>query len=91
VNTLGKGGVEPPDWIKQAVDLAAKQESVVSGSDEYNQVVQDGLKWLRDNLPFITIIENNRQPLIVSKKLGNVPVSGFTIAADFSIVQMYFK
>jgi peptide/nickel transport system substrate-binding protein len=91
VTSLGKGGTEPPDWIKQAITLDAKRWSSVSGSDEYNQLVQDGLKWSRDNLPYINFVENVKYPMIVNKNLGNVPTAGYAIAANFSIVQMYYK
>lgn len=91
VASLGKEGAEPPAWIKEAIDLDAKRWSSISGSDEYNKLTQEGLKWCRTNLPYINIVEQVKYPMIVSAKLGNVPVSGYAIGANFSIVQMYFK
>jgi peptide/nickel transport system substrate-binding protein len=94
INQVGKAGVEPPDWVKKAVDINTRRWSAVSGSDEYNAIVAEGLKWTRDNLPYINLVEHVKYPMIVNAKLGNVPPSGapaYAIAANFSIVQMYFK
>ena len=43
-NSLGKSGVEPPDWIKKAVDINTRRWAAVSGSPEYNAIVAEGLK-----------------------------------------------
>ncbi len=94
IATLGKGGEKPPDWVMKAVDINTRRWSAVSGSDEYNTIVAEGLKWTRDNLPYINLVEHVKYPMIVNAKLGNVPPSGapaYAIAANFSIVQMYFK
>jgi peptide/nickel transport system substrate-binding protein len=94
INSLGKKGVEPPDWVKKAVDINTRRWGAVSGSPEYNAIVAEGLKWTRDNLPYINLVEHVKYPMIVNAKLGNVPPSGapaYAIGANFSIVQMYFK
>jgi len=94
INTQGKKGLEPPDWVKKAVDINTRRWSAVSGSDEYNAIVAEGLKWTRDNLPYVNLVEHVKYPMVVNKKLGNVPPSGapaYAIGANFSIVQMYFK
>jgi len=94
VTSLGKSGQEPPDWVKKAVDINTRRWSAVSGSEDYNAIVAEGLKWTRDNLPYINLVEHVKYPMIVNAKLGNVPPSGapaYAIAANFSIVQMYFK
>jgi peptide/nickel transport system substrate-binding protein len=87
----GKSGSEPPAWAKKAIEIDQARWQAVSGSAEYNKLVQDGLKWTRDNLPLINFVEKVKYPMIVSAKLGNVPTGGYAIAADFSIIQMYFK
>jgi hypothetical protein len=50
----------------------------------------EGLQWVRDNLPYINFVEYVKYPLVVNKNLKNVPVGGYAIGANFSIVQMYF-
>jgi len=91
VNTEGKTGVEPPDWIKKAYEIDARRWQVVSGSDDYKKVVAEGTQWCRDNLPYINFVEGVKYPMVVSVKLGNIPQSGFAIAANFSGEQLFFK
>ncbi len=93
-NSLGKSGVEPPDWIKKAVDINTRRWAAVSGSPEYNAIVAEGLKWTADNLPYINLVEHVKSPVIVSNKLGNVPADGTDvtdIGVNFAMVQMYLK
>jgi peptide/nickel transport system substrate-binding protein len=94
INSLGKKGVEPPDWVKKATDINTRRWIAVSGSDEYNKIVAEGFQWVKDNLPYINLVEHVKYPMVVNAKLGNVPPSGapaYAIGANFSIVQMYFK
>jgi peptide/nickel transport system substrate-binding protein len=94
ITNLGAKGVKPPDWVMKAVDINTRRWSAVSGSDEYNAIVAEGLKWVRDNLPYVNLVEHVKYPMIVNAKLGNVPPSGapaYAIAANFSIVQMFFN
>lgn len=94
INTKGKEGVEPPQWVKDIITIDADKWKAVAGSEEYNAKVQEAYKWCRDNLPYINFVEHVKYPLVVNKKLGNVPESGapvYAIAANFSIVQMFFK
>jgi peptide/nickel transport system substrate-binding protein len=88
--SLGKGGTEPPAWIKEIIDLDAKRWQAVPGSDEFNAIKAQGQKWLQTNLPYIDFVEQVKYPMIVNKHLMNVPTGGYAIAADFSIPQMYF-
>ena len=94
IASLGAKGEEPPDWVKKATDINTRRWIAVSGSDEYNKVVAEGFQWVRDNLPYINLVEHVKYPMVVNAKLGNVPPSGapaYAIGANFSIVQMYFK
>lgn len=88
--TNGKEGEEPPDWVKQAYELDAKRWSAVSGSDEYNQLKEQGYAWSRENLPLIQIVEKVKYPMIANKKLRNVPQGGFAIAANFAGEQLWY-
>ena len=85
-----KTGEEPPQWIKDIVAIDAEKWAAVAGSDAYNKQIQAEYKWCRDNLPYINYVEFVKYPLIVNAKLKNVPVGGYAIAANFSVVQMYF-
>jgi peptide/nickel transport system substrate-binding protein len=86
----GKSGVKPPDWAQQGYDIMAKWWSSVPGSAEYTKLTEDGFAWQRTNLPYITIVENVKYPMVVSKKLGNVASGGFAIACNFAGEQLYF-
>ena len=81
INSLGEKGTEPPDWVKKAVDINTRRWGAVSGSDEYNAIVAEGLKWTRDNLPYINLVEHVKYPMIVNAKLGNVPPTGAPVYA----------
>ena len=44
-----------------------------------------------DNLYIITTVERVKYPLIVNRKMRNVPTAGFAIAANFALEQMYYE
>jgi len=88
--TNGKEGEEPPDWAKKAWEIDKKRWQSVTGSDEYEELWREGLAWHREYLPLITIVEKVKYPVIVSAKMGNIPSSGFAIAANFSAEQFFF-
>jgi len=90
-NTGGQEGEEPPDWVKKGFELNARRWAAVPGSDEYNQIVEEEYAWWRENLPLINMAENVKYAMIVSKRLGNIPQSGYAIAANFSGEQFFFK
>jgi peptide/nickel transport system substrate-binding protein len=87
----GREGEEPPDWIKEAIDLMARRWQAVPGSDEYNQLVADGFKWASDNMVYINYVEQVKYPMIANVELGNVPQGGYAIGYNFTGPQMFFK
>jgi peptide/nickel transport system substrate-binding protein len=86
----GSEGEEPPDWVQQVFELDATRWSSVSGSDEYNQLKEEGYAWSRENLPLIQIVEQVKYPMIANKNLRNVPQGGFAIAANFAGEQLWY-
>jgi len=88
--TGGKSGTEPPQWVKDVVKIDADKWAAVAGSDAYNAQIAAEYKWCRDNLPYVNLVEHVKYPLVINKNLKNVPVGGYAIAANFSVVQMYF-
>ena len=74
----------------EAVDRDGAKWAAVPGTDEYNKFVEEGFVWSQTNLPYINYVEFVQYPLIVNKNLKNVPVDGYAIGANFSVVQMYF-
>ncbi len=94
VTSKGKSGLEPPDWVKKAVDINTRRWAAITGSDEYNAIVAEGLKWTRDNMPYVQLVEHVKSPVIVSNKLVNIPADGANvtdIGVNFTLAQAYFK
>ena len=89
-STGGVAGEQPPDWVMEAFDLDKQKWAQVSGSQKYNELVEEGYEWCQNNLPYINFVEHAKVPLIVNKNLMNVPQAGFAISAGFSAVQIYF-
>lgn len=91
LDTNGQEGEEPPQWIKDVVELDAKRWSAVSGSDEFNQLKEETFAWSRANLPMITIVETVKYPMIVNQKLRNVAEGGYAIASNFAGEQLWYE
>ncbi len=89
--TGGQEGEEPPDWVKKAFELNERRWASIPGSDEYNQIKAEEYAWVRENLPVINFVEQVKYPMIASQKLGNIPKSGYAIAANFSAEQFFYK
>lgn len=89
-NTGGKEGVEPPAWVKEALDRNKARWEAVAGSDEYNALADEGYAWQQANLPQITIVEDVKYPMIVNKTLHNVPAAGYAIACNFAGEQLWY-
>jgi len=85
----GANGEEPPADYKAVLERADK--SMSSSIDEGYAAYEENVKAVHDNLYFIVVVANAKQPMIVNKNLGNVPHGGTTIAANFSGEQFFFK
>ena len=85
-----KQGEEPPNWIKQIIDLAAQMQGEIPGSPEYNQLYENALAWAScEPGRSSTLSSSAKQPLIVSRRFV-MSVSGFTIAANFAAEQLFY-
>ena len=69
-NTKGERGVEPPEWAKRIMQI--QEERLVVGPEERQKLDAEGWKLLVDNLVIIGTVEGAKNPLILSKSLGNV-------------------
>jgi peptide/nickel transport system substrate-binding protein len=90
ISSKGKQGMEPPAWVKAGAELNKKRWESVSGSDEYNQLKEQGYAWSRDNLPFLNFVEQVKYPMIAKKNLMNMATAGFAIGNNFQGVQLWF-
>lgn len=91
LNTNGAEGEEPPQWIKDVIELDAQRWSAVSGSDEFNELKEATFAWSRENLPAITIVETVKYPMIANAKLRNVAEGGYAIASNFAGEQLWYE
>ena len=67
-----------------------RNKSATAGGAEREEAINAWRKMMYDNLYVIVTVEHTAYPLIVNKKLQNVPTSGFAIAANFAMEQMYY-
>jgi len=89
--TNGKEGEEPPAKIKRIFELAGLIRVVSPNTPEEKKLLEELDSLIGDNLLFLPIADKVKIPMIVSKRLGNVPYKGFTIAANYSMEQFFFK
>ncbi len=88
-NTNGEQGEEPPDDVKEFMRL--RDLSIVVDGEDREEAIAGWRKMMYDNVYVIVTVENVKYPLVVNKKLRNVPTSGFAISANFSLEQMYYE
>ena len=89
--SVGKEGEEPPAEIKELWRLAEVRTQSVPFSDADKEAYAGIRKLHYDNIWIFPIAEKVNYALITSKKLGNVPISGQAIGADYSGEQFFFK
>jgi peptide/nickel transport system substrate-binding protein len=87
----GKKGEEPPANIKQLYKDNEQRTAAVPASDEDVKLTADIYKILGDDLWILPLAEKVNYAMISSTKLGNVPISGQAIGADYSGEQFFFK
>jgi len=87
--TGGAAGEEPPEEFKKFMDLM--NQSVLTSGKERQEAIDEYRRMMYENVWIIVTTERVKYPLVVSKKLGNIPHSGFAIAGNFAAEQFYFK
>ena len=90
-NSGGTDGEEPPDDIKQLYKDNEGRVAAVPNSPEDTALANDIYRILHDDLWIFPLAEKVNYAMISSKKLGNVPISGQAIGADYSGEQFFFK
>jgi peptide/nickel transport system substrate-binding protein len=86
----GKEGEEPPAEVKELWRLAEVRNQSVPRSEE-DDAAYAAIRQLHfDNLWIFPVAEQVNYALITSTRLGNVPISGQAIGADYSGEQFYF-
>lgn len=88
--TKGETGEEPPEWIKEGFRLEDERLNMLIGTPEYDAHRVLEYQYYYDNVPAVHPVEGPKIPLLLSKKLGNRPASGFQIAGLMIVEGMYF-
>jgi peptide/nickel transport system substrate-binding protein len=89
INSGGEEGEEPPEEVKEFHRMLS--DVYLVDPDTRRQMHKDYLQSLKDNLWFIVIVENAKYPTVASKKMGNIPHSGYAINASFSGEQFFYR
>jgi peptide/nickel transport system substrate-binding protein len=87
----GQMGEEPPAEYKELRELINKMYLSVDPQkqQEYWELAK---KNITENIWWIPVVDDILGPLIVNKKIGNIPKAGYAIDIGASaVVQMYFK
>jgi peptide/nickel transport system substrate-binding protein len=72
MNSEGKGGEEPPAWVKRLYQLADEWLTVLPGSERYMEIGREMVAIHLDNLPIIGTVGDVPSVTVVNKNLGNV-------------------
>lgn len=89
-DTAGTAGIEPPDYIKELFALDEAALRTVPSTPENDEAVAAILNWFYENVPYFVMVENAGYPLLISKRLKNVPHSGLGIDANYIGEQYFF-
>ena len=82
-------GEEPPQAVKDFYNLVDSL-MIVSVEDASTRVYQEIKDSLRENIWFISPLQNVRQPLVVRDTMRNVTDKGYAIAVNFSGEQFWY-
>jgi peptide/nickel transport system substrate-binding protein len=89
IDTAGAEGAKPPyDWWWTIFDLGMKMGPGIPWSDEVFNAYKSNIY---EYVPFITVLHDPPQPVIINKNLGNIFTSGVSQWLTYSMEQMYFK
>ncbi len=72
MDSNGKEGEEPPDWVKRLHALAAEWRTVIPGSPRYREIGTEMVQINLDHVTIIGILGLAPSPTVVSKRLKNV-------------------
>jgi len=89
--TGGKEGEEPWPEVKRLQSLHSQFTKALPGTPDDERIAKGILSLMYKSYFYFNTVGDSKLPLIVSQKLGNVPQSGFGIAANYSVEQFFFK
>ena len=89
--TQGAEGEEPEEWAKRLWEIADTADSYVMSPSDVEALHEEMWQILEEQVPMILPIDHAVYPLLGSKKLGNVPTSGYAILASFTQEEFFFN
>jgi peptide/nickel transport system substrate-binding protein len=69
-NTMGKEGLEPPQWLKRIWEIQDQRVQVAT-AEERMKLDKEGWKLINEQLVTLGVVEGAKNPLILSKSFGN--------------------
>ncbi len=87
----GKQGEEPPAAAKALYTIMEGRNQAIPYSDADKKLKDDLYKNYAENAWIFPLAEKVNYAMVASSKLGNMPMSGQAIGADYSMEQFYFK
>jgi peptide/nickel transport system substrate-binding protein len=91
LNTNGKEGIEPPDWIKEVYAIYAEMVAVVPGTQRAEAAEKRFATWMTDNRPMFPVGRDIPNPVIQAPNMGNIAKQGRASACLFASEHIFFK
>ncbi len=91
MQTAGKEGEEPPDWVKELYAIDAEMRSINPNTTQARDAEKRFAEWFKEYIPIFPLARDVIDPVIVPKRLANVPHSGRSSAMMFAQEQVFFK
>jgi peptide/nickel transport system substrate-binding protein len=88
-NSDGKQGEEPPQQIKDHKALMDQWRQTLPGSPEFDKIGGEYWAFFAEEIPMLGTVGYIPQPMVVSKKLHNLPDKDLTWTSDVNFVNPY--
>ena len=91
LNTDGKEGIEPPDWIREVYAIYAEMVAVVPGTQRAEAAEKRFATWMTDNRPMFPVGRDIPNPMVLAPNMGNITKQGRASACLFASEHIFFK
>jgi peptide/nickel transport system substrate-binding protein len=91
MQTSGKEGEEPPQWMKELYALDAEMASLNPNTPAGADAEKRFTAWFMEYVPILPLARDVKDPCIVPANLGNVAHAGRSSAVWFAQEQVFFK
>jgi len=91
LNTGGKEGIEPPDWIREIYDIYAEIVAVVPGTERAEAAEERFAKWMTENRPMFPVGRDIPNPMILDPNFGNIAKKGRASACLFGAEHIFYR